>query len=86
MFVFVYYLHSLTYLDQREISMEHQSNMDQGIYCICFVYYLHSLADLDQREISMEHQFNVPTGIYCICLVSYLHSLYASSALHIGLY
>ena len=65
--------------------MEHQSNMDQGNVFV-FVYHLHFLADLDQREISMEHQFNVPTGIYCICLVSYLHSLYASSALHIGLY
>ena len=66
--------------------MEHDSNKPQGNVYICFVYHLHSLTYLDQREISMEHQSNMDQGIYCICLVSYLHSLYASSALHIGLY
>jgi hypothetical protein len=52
--------------------MEHQSNMDQGIYCICFVYHLHSLADLDQREISMEHQSNMDQGIVFVLYIIYI--------------
>ena len=40
---FVYYLHSLADLDQREISMNHQFNVPTGIVCICLVSYLHSL-------------------------------------------